>query len=85
MGLNYLWLEENKSSKADLENYFHLKNNEIFLAEFEENPFLFEDAEEWMKKDRELVLKLVKKAGYVLEYVHESLGQSNFWGTKQII
>jgi hypothetical protein len=73
LGLNYLWLEENKSSKADLENYFHQKNNEIFLAEYEENPFLFEDAEEWMKKDRELVLKLVKKAGYVLEYVHESL------------
>ena len=43
------------------------------MAEYEENPFLFEDAEEWIKKDRELVLKLVKKAGYVLEYVHESL------------
>ena len=73
LGLNYLWLEENNTIKEDLKNYFHQKNNEIFLAEFEDDPFLLEYADEWMKKDRELVLKLVKKEGYVIEYADESL------------
>jgi hypothetical protein len=43
LGLNYLWLEDNNTIKEDLENYFHQKNNEIFLAELENNLFLNED------------------------------------------
>jgi uncharacterized protein (TIGR02145 family) len=70
---NCLWMEANKVDAILISEFFHDKWKEQLIKALENDPYLMEDADESIKKDRNLVMRLMQKNPYILSDADESL------------